>query len=47
MPAWSDGNMLARLLRLGALVVAGALSYFAVLGILGFRLRDFSRRSIA
>lgn len=47
MPAWSDGNMLARLLRLGALVAAGALSYFAVLGILGFRLRDFSRRSIA
>lgn len=46
MPAWSDGNMLARLLRLGALVAAGALSYFAVLGILGFRLRDFSRRSI-
>ena len=47
MPAWSDGNMLARLMRLGALVAAGALSYFAVLGILGFRLRDFSRRSIA
>jgi len=47
MPAWSDGNMLARLLRLGALVATGALSYFAVLGILGFRLRDFSRRSIA
>lgn len=46
MPAWSDGNMLARLLRLGALVLAGALSYFAVLGILGFRLRDFSRRSV-
>lgn len=47
MPDWSQGNMLARLLRLGALVTAGALSYFAVLGILGFRLRDFSRRSIA
>ncbi|MBD9400000.1 murein biosynthesis integral membrane protein MurJ [Pseudomonas sp. PDM11] len=47
MPDWSQGNMLARLLRLGALVAAGALSYFAVLGILGFRLRDFSRRSIA
>ncbi|SDI11319.1 putative peptidoglycan lipid II flippase [Pseudomonas flavescens] len=46
MPAWSDGNMLQRLLRLGALVAAGALSYLAVLGILGFRLRDFARRSV-
>lgn len=46
MPAWSDGNMLQRLLRLGALVAAGALSYFVVLGILGFRLRDFARRSV-
>ena len=29
-----------------SLVLAGALSYFAALGLLGFRLRDFSRRAV-
>lgn len=46
MPAWDQGVMLERLLRLGVLVIVGALSYFAVLAILGFRLRDFARRSV-
>ena len=45
MPAWAEGVMLWRLLRLGGLVVAGLLSYFGVLLLLGFRLRDFARRS--
>jgi putative peptidoglycan lipid II flippase len=46
LPAWSDGDMLWRLLRLGALVAVGALSYFAVLLLLGMRLRDFARRAV-
>lgn len=46
MPAWDDGDMLWRLLRLGVLVGAGALSYFAMLALLGFRPRDFARRSM-
>ncbi|MCU1718162.1 murein biosynthesis integral membrane protein MurJ [Pseudomonas sp. 5P_3.1_Bac2] len=46
LPAWSDGTMFWRLLRLGALVVVGALSYFAVLLLLGMRLRDFARRAV-
>lgn len=44
MPDWEQGNMLARLLRLSVVVVAGAMTYFATLGILGFRPRDFARR---
>jgi putative peptidoglycan lipid II flippase len=47
MPAWSDGGMLLRLLRLMALVAAGALSYFGVLALLGFRLRHFSRQALS
>ncbi|SIQ57133.1 putative peptidoglycan lipid II flippase [Aquipseudomonas alcaligenes] len=46
MPAWGEGGMLLRLLRLGVLVVAGASAYFAVLALLGFRPRDFSRRAV-
>ncbi|MDP3816760.1 murein biosynthesis integral membrane protein MurJ [Pseudomonas sp.] len=45
MPAWAEGDMLWRLLRLGGLVVVGLLSYFGMLLLLGFRLRDFARRS--
>lgn len=45
MPAWAEGDMFWRLLRLGGLVVVGLLSYFGVLLLLGFRLRDFARRS--
>ncbi len=44
MPAWDQGNMLERLLRLAAVVVAGVVAYFGVLAGLGFRPRDFARR---
>ena len=47
MPAWDADGMLLRLLRLGALVGAGVVVYFGVLLLLGFRLRDFARRSLA
>lgn len=46
MPAWDEGGMFMRLLRLGALVVAGVVVYFGVLLLLGFRLRDFARHSL-
>ena len=46
MPAWEQGRMPERLLRLFALVSCGMLTYFATLGILGFRPRQFSRRSV-
>jgi putative peptidoglycan lipid II flippase len=45
LPAWADSTMLWRLLRLGGLVGVGMLAYLAVLALLGFRLRDFARRS--
>lgn len=47
MPAWDEGGMLQRFLRLGLLVGGGALVYFAALALLGFRLRDFSRKQIS
>ena len=46
MPAWEQGIMPVRLLRLFALVIAGMAVYFATLGILGFRPSQFSRRSV-
>ncbi|WP_152220422.1 murein biosynthesis integral membrane protein MurJ [Pseudomonas sp. SCB32] len=46
MPAWDEGGMPIRLVRLGVLVVAGVVAYFGMLAILGFRLRDFSRRAV-
>ncbi|MDI5994706.1 murein biosynthesis integral membrane protein MurJ [Pseudomonas sp. MDMC216] len=46
MPAWAEGEMLVRLLRLGALVAAGLVAYFGMLLILGFRPRDFARRAL-
>ncbi|RMN56601.1 Protein MurJ -like protein [Pseudomonas amygdali pv. hibisci] len=46
MPAWDEGHMLERFLRLGALVAAGVVTYFAMLLLLGFRLRDFARKAI-
>ncbi|WP_373974418.1 murein biosynthesis integral membrane protein MurJ [Chitinibacter sp. SCUT-21] len=46
MPEWSQGNMALRLLRLAGLVAVGIGAYFATLGLLGFRPRDFSRRSV-
>lgn len=41
---WLRYGLLERLLRLGALVILGAGSYFATLWILGFRPGDFRRR---
>ncbi len=46
MPEWALGNMPSRLLRLSGLVIVGIAVYFAVLGLLGFRPRQFSRRSV-
>ena len=46
MPAWAEGNMLWRLLRLGMLVTSGALAYLITLALLGFRPRDFARRAV-
>jgi len=43
--SWLTGSMPARAMRLGWLVVLGAGVYFASLWLLGFRLRDFSRRA--
>lgn len=47
MPAWDLGGMPVRLARLGVLVAAGIVVYFGMLALLGFRLRDFSRRSVS
>lgn len=44
MPDWANGNMLSRLLRLAAVCAVGGGVYFAVLGLSGFRPRDFARR---
>ncbi|KGM26288.1 membrane protein [Photorhabdus luminescens] len=44
MPAWEQGNMAMRLLRLMVVVIAGAGSYFAALISMGFRLKDFAHR---
>jgi putative peptidoglycan lipid II flippase len=46
MPSWSDGQMLERFIRLGALVAAGVVAYFGMLLLLGFRLKDFARKAI-
>lgn len=46
LPSWSEGLMWQRLLRLGGLVAAGVLAYFASLFLLGFRVRDFNRRAL-
>lgn len=44
---WIDASAGWRITRLSAVVGAGAASYFAVLWLLGFRVRDFSRREPA
>src|SRR5476649_475908 len=44
MPAWDVGGMAYRLARLAAVVAAGVIAYFAVLGLLGFRVKEFARR---
>ena len=42
--AWLQAGLIERVVRLVLVVVAGACAYFGVLWLLGFRLRDFSRR---
>jgi putative peptidoglycan lipid II flippase len=44
--SWLAGGALARALRLTLLVCAGALVYFAVLGLLGLRPHDFVKRAV-
>ncbi|MFZ4833685.1 murein biosynthesis integral membrane protein MurJ [Rouxiella sp. Mn2063] len=44
MPDWEQGDMMMRMLRLAVVVVAGVVAYFAMLGLLGFRPREFARR---
>ncbi|MGK2889200.1 MAG: murein biosynthesis integral membrane protein MurJ [Candidatus Malihini olakiniferum] len=46
MPAKDIGGMTIRISRLMAVVMAGAATYFAMLALLGFRPRDFSRRGL-
>jgi len=46
MPAWDYGSMTWRILRLLAVVVAGAAAYFGSLMLLGFKLKEFSKRSV-
>ncbi len=46
MPEWSLGGMPYRLLRLMAVVAVGIVAYFATLALLGFRPRDFARRTL-
>ncbi|WMY95663.1 MAG: murein biosynthesis integral membrane protein MurJ [Arsenophonus sp.] len=41
MPIWEQGNMVIRIIRLLSVIFITAISYFATLFILGFRLRDF------
>lgn len=46
LPAWDTGSMFSRLSRLMLVVVVGAGSYFATLMLLGFKLKDFARRTV-
>lgn len=45
MPEWSQGTMPFRLMRLLAVVIAGIVAYFATLMLLGFRVKEFARRT--
>ena len=45
MPEWSLGTMPFRLMRLLVVVVAGVVAYFATLLLLGFRVKEFARRT--
>jgi putative peptidoglycan lipid II flippase len=42
--AWLEFSLLKRLIYIGVLVVLGAVSYFAMLMLLGFKPRDYIRR---
>ncbi|MGG5839547.1 murein biosynthesis integral membrane protein MurJ, partial [Huaxiibacter chinensis] len=45
MPEWSQGAMVYRLMRLMAVVVVGIVAYFATLALLGFKVKEFARRT--
>jgi putative peptidoglycan lipid II flippase len=45
--SWLDSSGWSRALRLSVLVAEGVVVYFAVLGVLGFRPKDFSRRAVS
>jgi len=46
LPAWDTGSMFYRLSRLMLVVIVGAGSYFATLMLLGFKLKDFAKRTV-
>ncbi|MDR0208985.1 MAG: murein biosynthesis integral membrane protein MurJ [Pseudomonas putida] len=46
MPAWEQGGMPERFLRLGALIFAGVVTYFGCLYLCGFRPRHFARKAL-
>nr|WP_314483200.1 murein biosynthesis integral membrane protein MurJ [uncultured Pseudomonas sp.] len=46
LPAWVQGNMLERLVRLMALIMAGVVTYFGCLYLCGFRPRQFARKAL-
>jgi putative peptidoglycan lipid II flippase len=41
--SWLQASLLHRVGRLGLIIAAGGVAYFAALGLLGFRVRDFAR----
>ncbi|ADO48971.1 murein biosynthesis integral membrane protein MurJ [[Enterobacter] lignolyticus] len=45
MPEWSHGTMPYRIMRLMAVVVVGIVAYFATLLALGFKVKEFARRT--
>ncbi len=46
LPAWEQGGMPERFLRLGALILAGVVTYFGCLYLCGFRPRHFARKAL-
>lgn len=46
LPSWDTGSMFYRLARLMLVVVVGAASYFATLMLLGFKVKDFAKRTV-
>ena len=46
MPEWAQGTMPYRLMRLMAVVVVGVVVYFATLAVLGFKVKEFTRRTV-
>lgn len=46
LPAWAQGSMFERLLRLGGLIGGGVVTYFGCLYLCGFRPRHFARNAL-